>query len=185
MLNLIARDQATTDRWAIAEATYQEAISLARESGQQTELTFGLAGLAWLQARRGREHGVPRAAPPRRSSSPPNSGLRLPEVWATAALGELELGLGDAAQAAAHFERLERLLADLGITDVDLSPAADLVEAYLRLGAPRGGAAGRRAASWPPRRPRASPGRWPAPLRCQGLLARPTPAASPRRSKRR
>ena len=54
-LNLIARDQATTDRCAVAEATYREAIDLARESGQQTELTFGLAGLAWLQARRGRE----------------------------------------------------------------------------------------------------------------------------------
>ena len=55
VLNLIARDQATTDRWAVAEATYHEAIGLARESGQQTELAFGLAGLAWLQARRGRE----------------------------------------------------------------------------------------------------------------------------------
>ena len=54
-LNLIARDQAGTDRWAAAAATYQEAIDLARESGQQTELAFGLAGLAWLQARRGRE----------------------------------------------------------------------------------------------------------------------------------
>jgi hypothetical protein len=55
MLNLLARDQATTDRWAVAEATYREAIELARESGQRTELPFGLAGLAWLQARRGRE----------------------------------------------------------------------------------------------------------------------------------
>ena len=55
VLNLIARDQAGTDRWAAAGATYQEAIELARESGQKTELTFGLAGLAWLQARRGRE----------------------------------------------------------------------------------------------------------------------------------
>ena len=62
ILNLIARDQATTDRWAIAEATYQEAISLARESGQQTELTFGLAGLAWLHARRGREQECRRCA---------------------------------------------------------------------------------------------------------------------------
>ena len=58
-LNLIARDRATTDRWAVAEATYQEAIGLARESGQQTQLAFGLAGLAWLQARRGRDTGVP------------------------------------------------------------------------------------------------------------------------------
>ena len=62
VLNLIARDQATTDRWAIAGATYQEAIGLARESGQQTELAFGLAGLAWLQARRGREQECRRCA---------------------------------------------------------------------------------------------------------------------------
>ena len=55
VLNLIARDQATTDRCAIAEATYREAIALARESGQRTALAFGLAGLAWLEARRGRE----------------------------------------------------------------------------------------------------------------------------------
>ncbi len=54
-LNLIARDQATTDRWAVADSTYREAIDLARESGQHTELAFGLAGLAWLHARRGRE----------------------------------------------------------------------------------------------------------------------------------
>lgn len=54
-LNLVARDQATPDRWAVAESTYQEAIELARESGQKVKLAFGLAGLAWLQGRRGRE----------------------------------------------------------------------------------------------------------------------------------
>jgi hypothetical protein len=37
VLNLIARDPATTDRPAVAEATYREAIELARESGQRTE----------------------------------------------------------------------------------------------------------------------------------------------------
>ena len=55
VLFLLARDQATSDRWAVAEATYQEAIGLARETDQRTDLGFGLAGLAWLQARRGRE----------------------------------------------------------------------------------------------------------------------------------
>src|SRR4051794_26794474 len=50
LLNLAARDQTTTDRCAVAEATYGEAIELARETGQQGELGFGLAGLAWLQA---------------------------------------------------------------------------------------------------------------------------------------
>jgi DNA-binding CsgD family transcriptional regulator len=56
------------------------------------------------------------------------------EVWAAAALGELELGLGNAARAAKHFEDQRRLLRELGITDVDLSPAAELVDAYVRLG---------------------------------------------------
>ncbi|MGZ4343264.1 MAG: helix-turn-helix transcriptional regulator [Solirubrobacteraceae bacterium] len=61
-------------------------------------------------------------------------GTRLYEVWATAALGELELGLGDAARAAEQFERQRELLTELAITDVDLSPAAELVDAYVRLG---------------------------------------------------
>ncbi len=55
VLSLIALDHATTDRWAVAEATYLEAIGLARETGQQTDLAFGLSGLARLQARRGRD----------------------------------------------------------------------------------------------------------------------------------
>jgi hypothetical protein len=97
-LNLIARDQATTDRWAVAEATYQEAIGLARESGQQTELAFGLAGLAWLHARRGREADG-RAGAAEALELCRGMGTRLHEIWATAALGELELGLGDAARA--------------------------------------------------------------------------------------
>jgi DNA-binding CsgD family transcriptional regulator len=133
VLNLIARDDATTDRWAIAEATYREAIDLARETDQQTWLVFGLAGLAWLDARRGREPecraGV---AEGRRLSQ--RLGTQLHEVWVTAALGELELGLGNAAAAAEQFEHQQRRLEELGITDVDLSPGAELVEAYLRLG---------------------------------------------------
>jgi DNA-binding CsgD family transcriptional regulator len=133
VLNLIARDQAATDRWAVAESTYQEAIGLARESGQQTELTFGLAGLAWLQARRGRAEDC-RACAAEAVSRAHELGMRLYEVWLAAALGELELGLGDAARAAGHFERQQRLLHDLAITDADLSPAAELTDAYLRLG---------------------------------------------------
>ena len=133
VLNLIARDQAATDRWAVAEATYLEAIGLARESGQQTVLAFGLAGLAWLQARRGREQECrDRAAEALRLCR--ELGMRLYEIWATAALGDLELGLGDAARAAAQFERQRQLLAELAITDADLSPAAELAEAYIRLG---------------------------------------------------
>ena len=44
----VARDEATTNQWVRAEATYDEAIRLARETGQDTELAMCLAGLAWL-----------------------------------------------------------------------------------------------------------------------------------------
>ena len=72
VLFLLARDQATSDRWAVAEATYEEAIGIARETDQGTDLGFGLAGLAWLQARRGRVQET-RRWPPRRSRWPSSS----------------------------------------------------------------------------------------------------------------
>ncbi len=133
ILNLIARDEATTDRWAVADATYREAIELAREIDQQTALVAGLSGLAWLQARRGREPEC-RACIAEALELSHRLGTRLLEVWVTAAHGELELGLGAVTDAAARFEDQQRLLLDLGITDPDLSPGPDLVDAYLRLG---------------------------------------------------
>jgi DNA-binding CsgD family transcriptional regulator len=169
VLNLIARDQATTDRWALAEASYREAIELARESDQQTQLVLGLAGLAWLDARRGREPEC-RAGATEALRLSDQLGLPFQEIWATAALGELELGLGDAAAAVERFEHQRRLLDDLGITDVDLSPAAELVESYLRLGqrdaaaaitAEFSAAASAKGQPWPLARA----------ARCQGLLA--------------
>jgi DNA-binding CsgD family transcriptional regulator len=132
VLNLIARDQATTDRWAMAEASYREAIELARETGQRTGLVFGLAGLAWLEARRGREPEC-RAHAGEALQLSRELGTRIHEVWATAALGELELGLGRAGDAVEHFRRQQSILAELGVTDVDLDPAPDLVEAHVRL----------------------------------------------------
>ena len=133
LLNLIARDQATTDRWAVAQATYTEAIQLASETGQRVELAFGLAGLAWLEARRGREAQC-RTHATRALALSRELGMGFYEIWAVAALGELELGQSHAAAATEHFEALEEMLARLGITDVDLSPAAELVDLYVRLG---------------------------------------------------
>ena len=132
-LGLVARDRATTDRWTVAEAVYVEAIGLARESGQDMALAFGLAGLAWLRARRGLESEC-RALAAETLGLCRGLGTRLFEVWVLAALGELELGCGDASLAAESFERQQRLLAELGITDPDLWPAAELVDAYLKLG---------------------------------------------------
>ncbi|MGH2893322.1 MAG: LuxR C-terminal-related transcriptional regulator, partial [Solirubrobacteraceae bacterium] len=133
VLCMIARDQATTDRWALAEATYREALGLSRETGQRTVLAFALAGLAALLARRGRDEEC-RAVSAEALELCERVGVRLHEVWVAAALGELELGLGDLSGAAARFEHQQRLLEELGIIDADLSPAADLVDVYIRLG---------------------------------------------------
>ena len=169
VLNLIARDQAATSHWAAAAAGYQESIALARESGQLCELASGLVGLAVLEARRGREPEC-RAGAGEALSLCDRLGIALARIWATDALGELELGLGDAARAAEHFESAAKLLEDLAITDVDLSPAADLADAYNRLGladeaqrvaAEYLAAASAKGQPWPLARA----------LRCQGLLA--------------
>jgi DNA-binding CsgD family transcriptional regulator len=176
-LNLIARDQSMTDRCAIAESTYREAIDLARESGQRTELTFGLAGLAWLQARRGREQDC-RACAAEALTLSRELGSRLFDVWAAAALGELELGLGEEAKAVGHFERQRELLREAAITDVDLSPAAELVDAYLRLG--RGEDAERVAAELTAAaEAKGQPWSLARALRCQGLLADDAELAAP------
>ena len=133
VLALVALDHATTDRWAVAEATYLEAIGLARETGQQTDLVFGLSGLARLQARRGREREC-QANVAEALQLCDRLGTRLHEVWVVEALGMLELGLGEAERAVEHLKRQQRLVAALGITDPDLSPAPELIDACCRLG---------------------------------------------------
>jgi DNA-binding CsgD family transcriptional regulator len=132
VLALIARDQATTDRWRQADATYREAIALARETDQRTWLAFGLAGISWLQARQGREAEC-RTCSHEALGLAEALGARLPALWSLSALGELELGLGRPEAAIEQFQR-QRQVADAGtVTDVDLWPAAEMVEAYVRL----------------------------------------------------
>ena len=108
LLMHIARDAATTDRWDDAEAAYQEAIRLAEETGQSTDLAMSLAGLAWLDARRGRAQAVPATTwrPP--TSCAGRNNIRLAPVWLDFAQGDLAAGAGDPAAAAEHYEALER-----------------------------------------------------------------------------
>jgi DNA-binding CsgD family transcriptional regulator len=133
LLFLIGRDQATTDIWDRAEPTYAEGIQLARETGDAADLAACLAGLAWLEARQGREADCrAHAAEAEQLCRPRNIGLF--RCWSLYALGELELGLGRPEAAVERFERLERRLADLGLADVDLSPAPEQADALVRLG---------------------------------------------------
>ncbi|WP_235921663.1 ATP-binding protein [Lentzea tibetensis] len=129
----VARDEATTNQWVRAEATYDEAIQLARETGQNTDLALCLAGLAWLQARLGNEAQcralVAEALPICRARD-----IHICRVWSLFALGELELGLGDPHKALAHLEELAAVLDELELTDPDLSPAPEITDALARLG---------------------------------------------------
>ncbi|GAA1548373.1 helix-turn-helix transcriptional regulator [Kribbella lupini] len=131
----LARDQATTDRWADAAASYDEGIRLSRETGQTTELAINLAGQAWLSARRGRVDEC-RAQAAEAIGICTAREIRLGLAWSSYALGDLELGLGDVAAALAAYDRLVGILTTGGMHDPDLSPAPELVEVYLRLGRP-------------------------------------------------
>jgi len=133
LLSRVARDHAAGDDWASAAVEYDEAIRLARETEQRTELAGALAGLAWLEARQGRESEC-RAHAGEASALCEALGISFFGIWAVRALGELELGLGRPAFAVDHFEECERRQSALGIMDIDLSPAAELVDSYLRVG---------------------------------------------------
>jgi DNA-binding CsgD family transcriptional regulator len=133
LLHQLARDQATTDRWAAAEASYDEAIRLCRETGQRSELAAALAGLAWLEARQGREDAC-RSHAAQAATLCAQLGMGLYEIWTIQALGDLELGLGRPAASVEHHEAQAAALRSRGIADVDLSPGPELVDAYLRLG---------------------------------------------------
>ncbi|MGI8868990.1 MAG: LuxR C-terminal-related transcriptional regulator [Mycobacteriales bacterium] len=129
----IARDGATTDCWASAAADYAEAIRLAREFGQTTELATSLAGLAWLEARMGRDDEC-RTHVEEAMTLCAGHHIHLGRAWAQFAIGELQLVSGRAEEAATTFSSLAGWLADNAILDVDLSPLPELVDALLRLG---------------------------------------------------
>lgn len=132
LLFYVARDQATTDRWNDAAATYTEGVGLAREAGQASDLAAGLAGLAWLEARQGAVDAC-RAHAGEALDLATRLHLGFFRAWAMAALGDLALGSGDAQEALDAYLRLVELLVELGFGDVDVSPAADMVDALVRL----------------------------------------------------
>jgi DNA-binding CsgD family transcriptional regulator len=140
----LARDDATTDRWADAAASYDEGVRLSREIGQTTELAINLAGLAWLSAHQGRETEC-RALAAEAMEICAERQIHLGLVWSLFALGDLALGKGDPQGALPQYERLAEVLTSLGVLDPDLSPVPELVEVYLRLGRVEEAAAAARA----------------------------------------
>ena len=170
LLAFLARDQATTDQWAAAEASFDEAIRLARETGQRSELVVALAGLAQLErhGRATRPECREHAAEARALCA--ELGIVLQDSWAVQALGDLELGLGRPAAAVTHHEAQLQELRERGIADVDVSPAPELVESYLRLG--RGEDAAAAAAEYVAQaQAKGQPWALARAARCRGLLA--------------
>ena len=118
--------------WADAAAAFGESIRLAREADLPMDEISSLAGLARLEARRGDAESATAHATEALERSAASS-IRFFEAWSLHALGDIAWARGDIEAAAQAFERKQRLLADHGIADPDLSPLPELVEALVRL----------------------------------------------------
>jgi DNA-binding CsgD family transcriptional regulator len=134
LLFFLGRDAATTtERWSVARAHYEEGARVAADTTQSIWQASSVAGLAWLDAYEGREQ-----------ESRDHAGLALElaerhdmgfiKAWSLTALGQLELGLGRPQKALEHLLECSAEMVRAGISDPDLAPAPDLVDAYLRLG---------------------------------------------------
>ena len=170
LLHLLARDEATTDRWPAATANFAEAIELADELGQRSELAVALAGVAWLEARQGREQDCRRHAD-QAVALCDELGMGTFGVWAVQALGDLELGLGRPSDSVIHHEAQVAAMRDRASpTSIFRRPRAASMPTCgsdrRRRG--RGG-----ALLPPPRSPRGSPGRLPALPARRGMLRDP------------
>jgi DNA-binding CsgD family transcriptional regulator len=129
----VARDQATSSAWAEAEANYAAVVRIAEETGQLTEQVMALAGLAWLESHEGQEVRC-REHADEVFGSPATEQVHMAAAWTRYALGDLELSLGEPSRAVSAFRELVRLLEVHELADADLIPAAELVDALLRLG---------------------------------------------------
>ena len=133
LLHYVARDLATSDQWDQAAVVYDEGLRLSRETGQAADLASALAGLAWLEARQGREESCRAHAAEARELCR-QLGQATSDIWSLAALGDLELALGRHAAALPALEAWADRLDSMDAKDPDLSPGPELVEVHLRLG---------------------------------------------------
>jgi DNA-binding CsgD family transcriptional regulator len=132
-LHQLALDSAASDRWPAALAEYAEGIRVGRETGQDTDLCGCLAGLSRLEAHLGRDEAS-RAHAAQALELATRLGLGLFRIWTYLTGTELGLLRGQLDDAVHQAQDAARTMAELGIKDPDVSPAPELVEAYLRLG---------------------------------------------------
>jgi DNA-binding CsgD family transcriptional regulator len=121
-------------RWdqAVAEAT--EAVRLARETSQQSVLSFDLVCLARVNAARGSQQAC-RDEIFEALQLADHYGIGSVKVYAASILGLLELGLGHLAEAIAQLEHVAELLAPMGLGEpgtVQWTP--DYIESCIHAG---------------------------------------------------
>jgi DNA-binding CsgD family transcriptional regulator len=119
-----------TGDWLAARASATEAVQLARQTDHES--SYALVTQARLDAALGRE-----AEARENAEAVLTASLSSRRVWATAALGLLELGGGCPQRAVAHLERAATLAAASGIGEPNVVQwAPDLIEAQTRAGRP-------------------------------------------------
>ncbi len=133
VLFMLGRDAFATNRWAVARAQYEDSIRVARETTQLTWIAGSLSGMAWLDALEGRAEQC-RAHGAEGLQVAESVGMGIYKAWAMIALGMLELGLGRPQEALGHLSECEAFLSEIEISDPDLSPAPEIVDALVRLG---------------------------------------------------
>jgi len=124
-----------TGSWARAYADANEAVVLARETGQPVALSFALAGLARIEAAQGREADCRLHATEALDLGSAGAGVGSVVVYAAAALGLLELGLGRIEEAIGQLGRVADAVHAHGLDQPTVIQwAPDLIEALVRSG---------------------------------------------------
>ncbi len=117
--------------WLAARADAQEAIELARLSGQEAGITLGLVCLARVDAGQGRFEDAS-ATVIEATALADRLGIHSIHVYAGSVLGLLELGRGDAAAAVRYLQQTTQRLKPTGMNHPCVVQwAPDLIEAYL------------------------------------------------------
>lgn len=118
LLMHIGRDAATTDDWDGAESAYQEAIRLAGETGQTTDLAVAAGGLACVLARRAAADRC-REVIDLAATIAERNHIGLAATWLDFARGDLDFVQGRIDGAIAHYRRLNERLLEVGFADPD------------------------------------------------------------------
>ena len=156
-------------RYARAEASATEGLTLTRDLGLAGLAGHFQVGLARTDAMRGAETSA-RARLEEASEHAREAGLRVLELECRSVLGQLELTLGRHDEAVAALEPVAEDAGRMGLHDRDVAPWPDLVEALVRLD--RVDDAKAWVTAWGDGGPRTSP-RWGQALRarCRALVA--------------